>query len=66
LTLGLHLPVRCSDEEHEKEIDRQNQAIRDSHRFNSFAPETKNAVVRSHVDGVSRPVACQSDLTDLV
>jgi phospholipase D1/2 len=34
-----------------QEIDRQNQALRDRHRFNSFAPETANSVVRSHVDG---------------
>lgn len=35
-----------------QEIDRQKQAIRDGHRFNSFAPETANSIVRSHVDGV--------------
>ncbi|CDZ98423.1 Phospholipase D1 [Phaffia rhodozyma] len=44
-------PNHRHDEEHEKEIDRQLQAIRDSHRFNSFAPETSGSIVRSHVDG---------------
>jgi len=39
------------DEEHEKETDAKRSHIRESHRFNSFAPERDGNLVKWYVDG---------------
>lgn len=44
-------PNHRHDEEHEKEVDARIEAIRDSHRFRSFAPEREDNLVKWHIDG---------------
>lgn len=44
-------PNHRHDEEHEKELDAKLEAIRDSHRFRSFAPERAGNLVKWHIDG---------------
>lgn len=39
------------DEEHEKATDRKRLLIRESHRFDSFAPERENNDIKWYVDG---------------
>jgi len=49
--IGGFNPNRRHDEEHEKEQDAKREAIRDGHRFRSFAPERTNNTVKWHIDG---------------
>jgi len=44
-------PNHRHDEPWEQEIDAKLMAIRDSHRFRSFAPDREGNVVKWHVDG---------------
>jgi phospholipase D1/2 len=44
-------PQHRHDEAHEKARDAQMEAIRDSHRFRSFAPRREGNVVKYAVDG---------------
>jgi phospholipase D1/2 len=44
-------PNHRHDEPWEQEIDAKFMAIRDSHRFRSFAPEREGNLVKWHVDG---------------
>ncbi|KAL1408303.1 hypothetical protein Q8F55_005109 [Vanrija albida] len=44
-------PNHRHDEEHEKEVDAKLEAIRDSHRFRSFAPDRPGNLVKWHIDG---------------
>lgn len=44
-------PNHRHDEEHEKELDAKLEAIRDSHRFRSFAPDRPGNIVKWHIDG---------------
>ncbi|WVQ75129.1 hypothetical protein IAR50_004738 [Cryptococcus sp. DSM 104548] len=44
-------PNHRHDEEWEKEVDAKMEAIRDSHRFRSFAGERNDNLVKWHVDG---------------
>ncbi|KAJ9108157.1 hypothetical protein QFC20_003518 [Naganishia adeliensis] len=39
------------DEKHEQELDAKLEAIRDQHRFRSFAPIREGNVVKFHIDG---------------
>jgi phospholipase D1/2 len=42
------------DIQHEKELDAKLEAIRDGHRFRSFAPMRSGNVCKFHVDGKGR------------
>lgn len=44
-------PNHRHDEAWEKEIDAKLEAIRDSHRFRSFAPDRPGNLVKWHIDG---------------
>lgn len=44
-------PNHRHDEEHERELDAKLEAIRDGHRFRSFAPERPGNIVKWHIDG---------------
>lgn len=44
-------PNHRHDEEWEQEVDRKMEAIRDGHRFRSFAGERDGNVVKWHIDG---------------
>lgn len=44
-------PNHRHDEEWEKEVDAKMEAIRDGHRFRSFAGEREGNLVKFHVDG---------------
>lgn len=44
-------PNHRHDEEHERETDEKRTRIAESHRFNSFAPERENNIVKWYVDG---------------
>ncbi len=44
-------PNHRHDEAWEKEVDAKMEAIRDSHRFRSFAGEREGNLVKFHVDG---------------
>jgi phospholipase D1/2 len=44
-------PNHRHDEEWEREVDAKMEAIRDAHRFRSFAQERQGNVVKWHVDG---------------
>jgi phospholipase D1/2 len=44
-------PNHRHDEAWEQEIDAKLMAVRDSHRFRSFAPDRDGNVVKWHIDG---------------